>query len=386
MKNIFILFLLSLSINVFGQSGTKPPGFITVIPLEIVNGKIIIKAEIKGKLYRFILDTGSLTLISKRLYDELKPEIIQKLYVTDQGDKKDSIDMIKLEKVAIGDFSINNAEAFALKESNPLIDCFGVDGLIGSDMLSSFIVQFSFSDSTITLTNDPQKLTLHENQSAELILDGQFSPHFAIKLRKKKKEAQQVVLFDTGDSDLYTLSLLDYPSLKKDGILDIIGVANGSNSIGINGNAIDTTHYRLQVPKLEMNGLQFKNVSALTTQGSSRIGSKLLENSIVTLDFPNKKIYIQPLSSSKIDAYENKLPFDPDVLDGKAVVGFIWDYSVCKNINVGDEILAINDFNFQNINPCDLLNKEFSLKGAKKVTMTTKDGAGIIHTTIFKKE
>lgn len=392
MKKIIILLLLSLSINVFGQSDssniniTKPPGFTTVIPIEIVKGKIIIKAEINGKSYRFILDTGSLTLISKRLFDELNPENIQKVYVSDQSGKRDSIDVVKLEQVTIGEFAINNAEAFALKEYNPLVDCFDVDGFIGSNMLSCFVVQFSFRDSTVTLATDPQLLTLHEKQSSELIIDGQFSPHFTIKLKKNKKEAQQVVLFDTGDDELYRLSHQDYTTLKKDGILDFKGVANGANSIGLLGNAVDTTHYRLKVPTLEMNGLQYKNVSTITTQGSSRIGSEILKNAIVTLDFQNKKYYIQPISSSKIDAYESKLPFDPDIRDGKAVVGFIWDNSICKNINVGDEILTINDFNFQNIKPCDLLNKEFSLKGAKKVTMTTKDKAGIIHTTIFRKK
>ena len=392
MKKILIVFLLTLSVNIFGQSDssniniTKPPGFTTVIPIEIVKGKLIIKAEINGKSYRFILDTGSLTLISKRLFDELNPENIQKVYVTDQSGIRDSIDVVKLEKVTIGEFAITNAEAFALKENNPLVDCFDVDGFIGSNLLSCFVVQFSFSDSTITLATGPQMLTLLEKQSSELILDEQFSPHFTIKLKKNKKEAQQIVLFDTGDDELYTLSHKDYASLKKDGILDFVGGANGANSIGIHGNAVESTHYRLKVPTIEMNGLQYKNVSTLTTQGASRIGSEILKNAIVTLDFQNKKYYIQPISSSKIDAYETKLPFDPDVRDGKAVVGFIWDYSVCKNINVGDEILTINDFNFQNLNPCDLLIKEFDLKVAKKVTMTTKDKAGIIHTTIFKKK
>jgi len=393
MNKVLILFFLLCSLTTFGQRGlsadnqdsTIKSSFLISVPYESVNGKIIIKVGIKGKSYRFILDTGSFTFISKSLYDELNTKIIKKISFSDQSALKDSINIVSVDEMTIGIITFNNAEVGALEESNPLIECFNVDGFIGSNFLSGLVVQISSPDKRIRLTNDIKNLSLYGIQSDELILDEQFNPHFSIKVKNNNGEVRQVVLFDTGDNDLFTISHLDFLTLKKDKILKIDGVANGSNSIGLSGHANDTTHYRLRVPRLDINGLQFKNVSALTTQGVSRIGSMLLEKAIVTLDFPNKRYYLHSLSSTKINVSENLLPIDPDFRDGKAVVGFIWDYSACKNIEVGDEIIKINEIIYQNINLCDLINTELSLKGAKKVLLTTKDKNGDIHNTTFKK-
>lgn len=391
-KLLMILLLLLYSITSLGQNGfvtfnqdsTKVLNYLILVPYENVNGKMIIKVSIKGKSFRFIFDTGSQNLISKKLYDEFNPKIIQKVCVYDQSNLKDSVNWVSFDNVSIGNLTINNVDAFVFNESNPLFECFSVDGFIGSNSLSNLVVQISSPDKTIRFTNDSKNLNLNENQSNELILNDGFNPFFSINLNNNKKKVQQVVLFDTGAKEFFTLSHQEFLTLKKKKILKIDGVANGSNSIGINGHAIDTTHYRLRVPRLAMNGLQFKNVSALTTQGSSsRIGSLLLEKAIVTLDFPKRKYYLQSLSSPKIDMSEKKLPLDPDIRDGKVVVGFIWDYSVCKNIEVGDEIIKINETIFQNMNPCIFLNTEFILNRAK-VLLTTKDKNGAIHNTTFR--
>ena len=157
MKKVLILFLVSFSLTIFAQDGlssvnndsTIQQSYHTLIPYESVNGKIIIKVNIKGKPYRFILDTGSLTLISKRLYDELNLKIIYKVCVNDQSALKDSMNVVSVDEIVIGDFTFNNVEAFALKESNSLVECFNVDGFIGSNILSPFIVQISSPDKTV---------------------------------------------------------------------------------------------------------------------------------------------------------------------------------------------------------------------------------------------
>lgn len=392
MRKAIVIFLFSISLTTFGRNylstanndSIKQQSFLSQVPYESVNGKIIVNVKIKGKSYRFILDTGSLTLISKRLYNELNPKIIQKVSVEDQSALKESMNIVSLDEITIGNLEFNNIESFALIESNPLIECFNVDGFIGSNLLSSLIVQISSPEKKIVLTNDLKKLKLDGKQSSELVLDGQSNPYFYIKVKNNKNGKQQLVLFDTGDSELYTLSNLDFPSIKDNKILKINGVTNGSNSIGINGHAIDTIHFRLEVPILEIHGLQFKNVSTTTNQGSSRIGSRLLEHTIVTLDFRNKRYYLQSLSLPEIDVYENKLPFDPDFRNGKVVVGFIWDYSKCKKMEVGDEIIQINEYNFQNISPCDLFTTELSFKHENKFSLTTKDKNGVLQNTTFK--
>src|SRR5665647_1576710 len=177
MNKVLILFFLLCSLTTFGQRGlsadnqdsTIESSFLISVPYESVNGKQIIKVGIKGKSYRFILDTGSSTLISKSLYDELNTKIIKKINCSDQSALKDSINIVSVDEMTIGIITFNNAEVGALEESNPLIECFNVDGFIGSDFLSGLVVQISSPDKRIRLTNDIKNLSLYGIQSDELI-------------------------------------------------------------------------------------------------------------------------------------------------------------------------------------------------------------------------
>ena len=150
--------------NIFSanKGGTAQKKYFTTIPYKEVKSKVIIQCLINGKPYNFIVDTGAATTITPALYKELNPEVIARVPVSDQSGIIDSLQIVSLKNVQIGDVTFNDIPAMVVKETR-IFDCFKVDGLIGSNMLRSTIVQFASQTHTLTITDSPKPLNLKEN-------------------------------------------------------------------------------------------------------------------------------------------------------------------------------------------------------------------------------
>lgn len=346
MKKAVTSILLSIIIHLcfgqteftFNQGGTKQTNYFSVISYENIRGKIIVESVINGKKYRFILDTGSPMTISSNLYNELKPNIINRLPITDQSGKSDSLFVVSLKEITIGDITFIDIPTLVANQTL-LLDCFHADGFIGSNLLRNSIVQFNDASKTVTVTSDGDKLTLNRKQFSALFLSKiQSSPFFWIKLKNKKKAREQL-LFDSGMEGLYDLSLSHYALFEKYNIFEILGKANGSYTIGLHGTANDTIQYKLRLPSMEINASKLNNITIKTTNSNnSRIGSKLLENGIVTIDYKDRKFYFEPFFSKEINLLEKDFPVEPVYRNNQMQVGIVWDTTLDDKIKVGDDL------------------------------------------------
>jgi len=94
-KYILAIIIACLVNSSFGQTvkwnngECKSKNYLDSINFEVVKEKIIIPVEINNKVYRFILDTGAPNMISKELYDELKPQLIKGIPIKDANEKID---------------------------------------------------------------------------------------------------------------------------------------------------------------------------------------------------------------------------------------------------------------------------------------------------------
>jgi hypothetical protein len=372
----FWLACLLLSVNAWGeeltlnQGGTQQKGYYTALRYENVSGKLIIKVTIRGKERRFILDTGAPNSISKAL---LNPKTLASIPVSDQSNKTDSMQVVLMEELSLGGISFEGVPTL-VAENPVLFGCFGVDGLIGSNMLRNSIVRFSSVDSTIIITDDAGRLGLKEKYAGELFLTPtQSNPYFWIELKNKKKARQQL-LFDSGDNDLYSVSFQHFDLFRPYGIYQIDATGTGSNSWGLHGNAGDTLQYRLHVREMHIaNGVLRDAPGQTTADNNSRIGSQLLEYGIVTVDYLHRKFYFEPFKK-KTELAERSFGFSPTLVDGKFVVGIVWDETLKDKVHQGDQILTIEGQDYEHIEPCDLLVKELPFKDKKTITVELRDG------------
>lgn len=391
MRTAAILTLLFITNVCCGQTGftlnnggTDQVHYYSALQCENINDKIIIKIKIKDRTYRFLLDTGAPTTISAKLFDELKPGIIAKISISDVNAAKDSIVVVSLNEILVGDVVFKNIPTLII-EHNVMFECFELDGIIGSNLLRNSILQIDESNKQVIITDDAERLNLKAKQSSEMFLDRQSSPIIWVNL-KNKKQAKEHLLFDSGMKGLYDLSLRHLELFQKQNIFKDIRKGIGSISLGLHGMAKDTTIYRLHLPVMEINGHKLLNIVTETTlDDNSRIGASLLQYGVVTVDYKNKKFYFNPYTTTDMDASEKHFPVNLVPKNNQLYIGAVWDSALNTKISVGDQVVAIDGVNYENINICDLLLKSI-LKGKDKILLTTRDNSGKNIETIIERE
>jgi predicted aspartyl protease len=393
MKSVIAMFsLLILSQFCLGQAtfsinegGSNQSEYFSSIPYENINGKILLNVKIKDKFYRFILDTGAPTSISSKLSDELNPTLITKIRISDANNKTDSLSVVRLNNIAIGDISFTDIPTLVIK-NNPIFECFQVDGFIGSNLLRNSIVQVDNTSKNIVITNDEKKLTLNPKHSSDLMLDKQSGPVITIYLKNKKKAKEQLLL-DLGMNGFYDLSLNHFHLFSKYEIFKVLANAKGSNSIGLFGIAEDTLQHRILLPQMEINNFKVSNIYTETTiNDNSRIGSKILEYGIVTIDYKNKKFYFTPFNKNDIDASERKFPIDFVPRNNQLYVSFVWDKDITDKISKDDQIITIDDISYENVSICDIIIKESIFKDKNSVKLTTRNQKGEKVETVIERK
>lgn len=393
---IVLIIILSITITpkshaqedfTLNQGGTTQTDYFNVIPYENIRSKIIVDVAIEGKNYKFLLDTGAPTVINRKLYNLLKPTILKRLSISDQSGKEDSLEVVSVPSITFGGVEFKNLAALVVQDS-VIFDCFKVDGFIGSNLVRHSIVQFDHNQKTITLTDNKDKLVLKRKNASDLALtDVQSTPFVWVNLTGKRKKARNELMFDTGMDGLYDLSLRHHYLFEKRDIFTVVGKGTGSNSLGMYGTADDTVQYRLRLPKFEISGTTFTNVSAQTTpDNNSRLGSRLLQLGIVTLDFRNRKFYFEPYPGTSSDLFSKDFPVAPVYRNGQLQVGIIWKESLLDTLQPGDQILAVDDINYEQVDLCNLITKGEAFKDNPQLTLTVKDKTGTVRKITIEQE
>jgi len=362
LQSCLILFLCNslsaqLSPLTANQGGASEKEYFSTLPYKELKGKMIVEAIINEKTYHFVLDTGAPMVISKKLSAELNLPAVARMEIIDQGGLKDSMQVVSLPRIRIGEINFNDTPA--LVSADPVFDCLGIDGLIGSNILRNSTVQFSSRTRSIIITNTPKLLHLKNKHASKMFLDpAQSNPFIWINQRNGKAKAREQLLFDTGMDELYAVSIHNYKKFFEEiELFDVISKATGTFTMGVHGNATANENYRFLLPELSIGRTTLKNVTAETTYDhNSRIGAKLLEYGVVTVDYINKKFYLEPFDASgSYDLAEKSWPLSFIPSGDKMTVGIVWDEKLRETIKAGDEVLKINDTVYENKSFCELL-------------------------------
>ena len=339
------------------QGGTKQKNYYTEIPYKELKSKVIVACTIQGRPYRFIVDTGAGMSITPKVFNELHPAVMSKVAVSDQAGIIDDLQIVALQNIKLGNVVFNNIPTVVVKDAT-IFDCFGVDGLIGSNLLRNSIVQFSSKNHLLTLTDDPKKLALNKKYASAMQLTPvQSNPYIWIELSNGRSKGRDHVLFDSGMDSFYDLSMKAYQTVFEPiNLFDLQAEAVGSFTWGLNGTPVDENYYKVKAPQLLLNGVVFKDITTETTYGdSSRIGANLFKHGLVTLDYKNKAFYFEPYKTGVIDLEVTDWPFTPTVKNNKLVVGIVWGKLWNNIILPGDEILQFDGKTYQGVDVCSIL-------------------------------
>lgn len=355
----------------FNEGGFQEENYLIELPYENIRSKIIITVEISGLPKRFLLDTGAPMAISERVYQEINPPILSKQEISDIHNKKDSLLIVLLNDLKLNNSLISGIPTVVIKESI-LKECFNVDGLIGSNALRNSVIQFDSKSKIIRIASDISKLNIGAAKETDIVLDRQSSPILKIKIGENISE---MLIFDSGADEFYSMSNENLKKFKKAKGFEILAKSDGSNSIGLYGVADNTQTFRLVIPGFIFNDVEISDVVAEThSDENSRIGAKVLDYGILTIDYQKKKSYFEPFEQP-LKSNEKFWTVNPSFTEDKLVVGKIWTKELKKKISIGDHIVSINGISTEGMTICDVLMK-LSLDTLMKATIEVKTKSG----------
>lgn len=374
---LFISGLVSSQNFSFEQGTVEPKSYLEEIGFDLVYEKIVIAVKINNKTYRFLVDTGAPNLISKELFEEIKPKAVRKIEVSDANDAKDSLQLTVIDTIKIGNLIFKNTVALVSDlKSHPALNCYGIDGFIGSNLLKDSAILFDLVNKKIVLTDDSKKFQLNTKASKLKLVGAQKSPYVEIKLlRSDKKKATETLLIDTGMDGLYDISNRAFGIFKNEGtVLKEVATSTGGSGMGLFGTDNSNQQTLVQVNGFSLNNFTFKNVITITSEDdNSKLGLEILKHGVMVLDFKRKKFYFE--ANGTVELQRNPQKINLTVVDNKFVIGFIWDENLKKLVSFGDEVLQINDVDYSNLNFCEMFsyNKTLSKDKPYQLTVRTKD-------------
>lgn len=362
--------------------------YLISLPYDLVGGRLIVTVDIGGKEYRFVVDTGSGTHLSQKVIEEIKPDVLETMTITDNESRTNTIYTYSLQEITLDGVTFNNLVAHKLDDSQ-LTECLGIDGVIGSDLLQNSVVRFSSSDKTIRIANTPGKFDLNKENSTEMILvSGNRIPMLKSFLTDKQNFSIDV-LFSSAMPGLYEMTLNQFLDIRKHDIFSDSIITQGMGGlIGTpTGQVRDTDLYRLRIPDLSIANAHFKNVTINTVRkNDSQIGSYLFNYGDVTIDYKNRQFYFEPYPKKNPDHYEKEMSVDVILWENKFIIGAVWNKDLQDEITPGDQVLSIDGISLEGKPGCKEMLKDYDFKGKDSFIFRIRDKDGNVKEVTIEKE
>lgn len=272
------------------EGKTDQENYKVTFPFEMKNGWIIVPVEIKNKTYKFLLDTGTPTLVSKELAESLNMKVIDSVNASDVYNNSQQNNYTRIETIGIG--TIDFIETVALINdfnATPMWASLNVDGFIGASLMQHAIWDIDFDQKQITITDNESNLSLPEEVIENKLFIGVAGiPSIACKINGKKVWNFPVDFGYNGD---IVIPFSEFKKQTENGeILDF--KKSNTQSIGIYGKENTTREsYTGIINEIEFGNSTLKNEKVYSEQYlSRRFGLDFFRNYRVILNWNSKKI------------------------------------------------------------------------------------------------
>jgi hypothetical protein len=315
--------------------------FVDTIPIDVEEGQIYINVKIEGKNYRFNLDTGS----SQGVVYEDTPlswgKELGNVVSNDAAGYRDTVRVIQLPPFSLGRITVSHYVASVFKRPYSRSD---YDAILGFDIFNKGLCcKIDTRQGYLIITDRRNYFDNEPGYTIGYKLKW-FVPYILVSPFKRHVDE---VLFDTGSRQLFAMNKQSFDThayKSKNVNSQVEGRAQGSFAIGQMGAEQHDEVVFLKLDRLKWDDFSFTNVRAMTTQGASRIGAKLLDYGTVTIDGFRRKITFTPYDHADSVVVANRLPHIAYVPhQGRASVGLIMEGSepYKGGLRQGDTILRI---------------------------------------------
>ncbi len=309
------------------------------IKINIINDLPLCQVEIDGKTYNFLVDTGAPTAISDEIFQTHKIKESHTSSMTDSQKNKKKEKFVKIPQIKIGNLIFEDIGSSVIKFDE--FKCFGLDGIVGANLLAHLFCEFNYQENKILVSKNISEFSIDKYD---------FSLHFNPIYQKtpiikgKIFDKNLSFTFDTGfngnikipnDLEYYKNKITEEKFIISNGInaTSIYGRSEIKKTVGLKNNIyIDNTLFKDEL---------------IGSGESTLIGNEFLKNYIFLIDWKSNKIYFKKLKN-RSEKQINGFGFSYLFNKGKAIViSKVEDKNI--PINLGDEIIRIDDFDFTSI-------------------------------------
>ncbi len=310
------------------------------LPLEVISNKLFVDIELGGATRRFLFDTGSTSMISQDLANELKLKVIDKAKGRDSHGAIVETNIVQSDLI-LGGTSFHKVPIF-VAEFPKTAQCL-FDGVIGSELLPLCTWQIDLPESMLRCSTDISKLSHLEKATKQSLYSFGY-PYTPILDIQLADEAKSKAMFDTGSPEYFTISSPDFNGAMRNGGVGKKTSGKGSMGGSIGGVAQDKEQLKVALNSFWIGNIELGQVDAPVRELSpSLIGASLLEHFIVTLDIKNSTAYFDQYRDGPYVRASYGLGVNYE--EQRAKVSLIWEDSPADKagLRLGQQISAINE-------------------------------------------
>lgn len=319
---------------------------VETVPLVPHMGKFAIRAAINGLERDFVFDTGSPTLISRDLADELELTVIGSNTGRDANGREVTTEIAVVEQLTIGGLTFSKVPVliadFSLSDPD---GCFFDGGVIGSEIFPGSVWHIDGEAQTLQIARDIDDIPGLKDTTPAAIAQLHigfypYAPVFEYAFGTFKDRA----LFDTGSSDTIVLfdRLIQNRQVQRSIVSGSLREGRGSHGVSAGGLGAESDLLRFEIEGLEV-GSELPRLFATTRNAPpSLIGLGILDRYDVTLDYPGERML---LSERAVPATTAEHPgYAIMIVEGTARVVQLFGGSPAQRagLQLGDEVVAID--------------------------------------------
>jgi predicted aspartyl protease len=267
----------------------------STVPFRLLNNHIYFQAKVNGKgPYTFILDTGGHTLLSPHLVQDLGLKPVGEAVTSGAGEGHETTGFVRYDEIAIGDLRQTHQVGLATKIYDASIEGIPVDGMEGFELIRRVVTTIDYGKQIITFT-DPAKFKARRELGVAVPFV--FYDHLPFV---EGTIAGLPVLFDIDTGSRSQIDLTSPFVLAHDLKARF---AKGTSAVvgwGVGGPA---RSYVVRLASLKLGSVEVHDVVAGLSEArggslsdpnfQGNIGSGLLKQFVVTLDYAHQLMYLK---------------------------------------------------------------------------------------------